>query len=43
MDLKLRSPEESNEDSQNIEEWLMNHNLDYNSLTELGKKTEIYE
>lgn len=38
LDLKLRSPEKSNEDSQNIEEWLLNHNLDYNSLTELGKK-----
>ena len=38
MDLKLKSPEKNNEDSQNMEEWLLESNVDYNSLSELGKK-----
>lgn len=38
MDLKLKSPEKNNEDSQNMEEWLLESNVDYNSLSELGKQ-----
>ena len=41
MDLKLKSPEKNNEDSQNMEEWLLESNVDYNSLSELGKKKNI--
>jgi hypothetical protein len=36
MDLKLKSPEQDNEDSQNIDDWLLDSNVDYNSLSELG-------
>ena len=41
MELKPKSPKKSRDDSENMDDWLLESNVDYNLLTESGSNFQL--